>query len=752
MAINEERSYTEYNVEVPTTDFPIGFDILDDGLDVVAVTLNDVDPTTLGYTVIQVNNTTYRFAPAVQSGVVRLTRITDIDQMAHVFTEGAIFISENMDGNFKQIRHAQQEVRDSFSKLATDTYAVIDGLDEALELAQDAAQDAQAAADTVNAFIVDGKIVTAKVLDASGKTQQEINNLYNRNGTPYFRTIFEFMPKSVVDDVFGAKVLDHAPYLQAALDAVGVGGRLWIPLTAAAYLNIGQTIQITSSHKSIHIIGSRGTASRGSSYTTFRHFGETEHDMFYQYRTWGVIFEDCSFDGLDKSDRLMTLIAEAGSDPAKVMHRFNFIRCGFDSAKDKLVQIGDGGNEDIAEVNFESCHFASISATEPLASAGIYIDAPQGYSINFNTCFFIRNVNMPRMFHIRSGNVTMSAVTFDGAAGSTDIYLDPYTGALMPQVTVTNGESQSGTFLDTVSGVGLFPDRNVVLINVRHRADNGQESPVSINWDLGHQSQLIHVGCNFHCINVGANAASVVELAPTWTRRGGSLYKITGYTGNTSVVTGLNGYNITEANRTIKGGMRVGDNFLSVCPSNANNDPSLFVGNKIDGDFWINNKGDLTKALPNIYRYQADGSKIAISDSAVYAKYTRTVVANASKYNYILDFPIVPQLGAIYEVRWNILADNANSIYESGVMNVAIVAKGSNTYVRKQDISLFQELTPILTTAAAMRLTSSGAESASASASQTALNLFTLRIKFLNAIDNVADGTSLRCSIKRVGF
>jgi len=150
MAINEERSYTEYNVEVPTTDFPIGFDILDDGIDVVAVTLNDVDPTTLGYTVIQVNNTTYRFAPAVPSGVVRLTRITDIDQMAHVFTEGAIFISENMDGNFKQIRHAQQEVRDEFNKLSTDTNEIIDTLQVVGEAAQDAAAAAEAAAELAN--------------------------------------------------------------------------------------------------------------------------------------------------------------------------------------------------------------------------------------------------------------------------------------------------------------------------------------------------------------------------------------------------------------------------------------------------------------------------------------------------------------------------------------------------------------------------------------------------------------------------
>lgn len=150
MAINEERSYTEYNVEVPTTDFPIGFDILDDGIDVVAVTLNDVDPTTLGYTVTQVNSTTYRFAPAVPSGVVRLTRITDIDQMVHVFTEGAIFVSENMDNNFKQIRHAQQEVRDGFNKLSTDTNEIIDTLQVVGEAAQDAAAAAEAAAELAN--------------------------------------------------------------------------------------------------------------------------------------------------------------------------------------------------------------------------------------------------------------------------------------------------------------------------------------------------------------------------------------------------------------------------------------------------------------------------------------------------------------------------------------------------------------------------------------------------------------------------
>lgn len=150
--INEERSYTEYNVKVPTTDFPIGFDILDDGIDVVAVTLNDVDPTTLGYTVTQVNSTTYRFAPTVPSGVVRLTRITDIDQMAHVFTEGAIFLSANMDGNFKQIRHAQQEVRDEFSKLRADIGFT--NLEETIEAVGQIYQGAVLADDSIKEQVI----------------------------------------------------------------------------------------------------------------------------------------------------------------------------------------------------------------------------------------------------------------------------------------------------------------------------------------------------------------------------------------------------------------------------------------------------------------------------------------------------------------------------------------------------------------------------------------------------------------------
>lgn len=163
--INKERSYTEYNVKVPTTDFPIGFDILDDGIDVVAVTLNDVDPTTLGYTVIQVNSTTYRFAPAVPSGVVRLTRITDIDRMAHVFTEGATFISGNMDDNFKQLRHSQQEVQDNFSSLAASTSMRLGTFSDRV--------------DNLNSEFISTRGVVSNLVTISANTVNTANNAFN---------------------------------------------------------------------------------------------------------------------------------------------------------------------------------------------------------------------------------------------------------------------------------------------------------------------------------------------------------------------------------------------------------------------------------------------------------------------------------------------------------------------------------------------------------------------------------------------
>ena len=190
--MNELKSYTEYAVSTPTADFVIGFDF-NYGEDAVNVTVDDVPASAAGYTVVYLNETTIRLSPSVPSGVVRLQRETDIDQTDHAYRAGAKFIAQTMDENFEQLRHSQQEVRDGFSKLSTDTHEIIEGLDVALELAQDAAQDAQdaaliaqGAADTVNTIIVGGKVGASNVLDASGETQQQVN--YNGGSKWHTRT------------------------------------------------------------------------------------------------------------------------------------------------------------------------------------------------------------------------------------------------------------------------------------------------------------------------------------------------------------------------------------------------------------------------------------------------------------------------------------------------------------------------------------------------------------------------------------
>lgn len=197
--MNELKSYTEYAVSTPTADFVIGFDF-NYGEDAVNVTVNDVPAAEAGYTVVYLNETTMRLSPSVPSGVVRLQRETDIDQSDHAYRAGAKFIAQTMDENFEQLRHSQQEVRDGFSKLSDDTYEIIDTLQEVGQSAQDAADAAEVAAGLANdaAAQVNDKVSyedfnskphnamldrdaasahpTRSILDASGATQQDIND------------------------------------------------------------------------------------------------------------------------------------------------------------------------------------------------------------------------------------------------------------------------------------------------------------------------------------------------------------------------------------------------------------------------------------------------------------------------------------------------------------------------------------------------------------------------------------------------
>lgn len=148
-SINELKSYTEYNVSTPTSVFTIGFQY-EYNVDHVNVYVNGVEATAAGYTIAHDSHGTISLTPAVPSGIVRVSRETDIDTSAHTFSAGAKFTAGNMGENFQQIRHAQQEVRDGFSKLSTDTYEIIDTLQDVGQAAQDAADAAEQAAQTAN--------------------------------------------------------------------------------------------------------------------------------------------------------------------------------------------------------------------------------------------------------------------------------------------------------------------------------------------------------------------------------------------------------------------------------------------------------------------------------------------------------------------------------------------------------------------------------------------------------------------------
>ena len=173
--MNILRSFTETVVTTPTELFPISFEY-DEKYDAVHVFLNDVAVEDLGYTVSQVNAVTLKVEPAIPEGTVRIERETDIDKMKYIFDAGALFIDQNVDADFKQIVHAQQEVRDGFIKLRGDVLPLVHGLQEALQQAQEASEAAQEAANAAE----EAAQVTrsaSQVFDESGLSQQEINNL-----------------------------------------------------------------------------------------------------------------------------------------------------------------------------------------------------------------------------------------------------------------------------------------------------------------------------------------------------------------------------------------------------------------------------------------------------------------------------------------------------------------------------------------------------------------------------------------------
>lgn len=176
--INTERSFTEYVLTEPTSDFVISFDRIGGATDEVVLLVNGTPITELvDYTAQQINFNTWRTTPALPTGtVVRLVRTTDLDDMMYKFTAGAKFIAKNVDTNFQQLQHSQQEVRDNFSSLEARTSMRldsfldrVDNLNSEFLSTQDVVSDlVTISADTVNT--ANTALSTANAIDAKAST------------------------------------------------------------------------------------------------------------------------------------------------------------------------------------------------------------------------------------------------------------------------------------------------------------------------------------------------------------------------------------------------------------------------------------------------------------------------------------------------------------------------------------------------------------------------------------------------------
>lgn len=223
--INAKRSYTEYIVDTATSEFALGFqDYNRDNKDVVHTTIDDKDPTTLGYTVTRISPTVIKLDPAVPvttpPHIVRLQRETNIDESFHKFSDGAQWNAQSMDENFAQVRHSQQESRDGYIKLRDEVVPLVDGLEEALATASEAAKAAQEAAEAAEEAAQETRLAE-KVIDKSGLTQQQINDAW------------------LTVENFGAKgdgVTDDSAAFQAYCDSPLTGANIRLANRRAVYV------------------------------------------------------------------------------------------------------------------------------------------------------------------------------------------------------------------------------------------------------------------------------------------------------------------------------------------------------------------------------------------------------------------------------------------------------------------------------------------------------------------------------------
>ena len=231
--INELKSYTEYNVNAPTSVFTIGFEYTHN-VDHINVYVDGVPAATAGYTVNHDTHGTLELNPAVLSGIVLLQRETNIDSTRHEFSAGAKFLASTMDENFEQIRYAQQEVRDGFRALANDLAGQIFNAEVAAAVsAAEAAASASSALNYANAASA-STISAASSASTSSAVLSQVTTTAN-----------SLAPSISVYSGNGTNKIFTLPYAitNKALIDVYIGG---VYQQAATYTIVGQTLTFTN--------------------------------------------------------------------------------------------------------------------------------------------------------------------------------------------------------------------------------------------------------------------------------------------------------------------------------------------------------------------------------------------------------------------------------------------------------------------------------------------------------------------------
>lgn len=539
MAINQKQSYSEYTVSTPQGDFAIGFEDYNEGeKDHIKVTVDGEDAASQGYTVLRKNALTIAMEPFVPSGIVRLTRETNIDNTFYKFTAGAIFDAANVDANFLQILHSQQEVRDRQSYVEGRVLPLVNGLEEALAAADAASHAAQEAADAAASAAAQTQYYLryysptitypkgARIMLANGDTV--ISTVDGNTTDPNVSMTKWVYSKYTIENVkfWGAKgdgVTDDAPAFQACIDAAIArkSKRIFIPFDNSERYRFGSTVNIPASGFTLK--GNRTPSYHLNTEGVGYIFGDATVTALFNYGVGGNY----------PSNQLL-VSGLAGNGLWDAPRTQNFIR---------MNQNNNGPHRGVLFTDTSAQGFNNVFHIEPtnttfIGAATVVLESGCCFTGNENTAYSTSRVFGFAMNSIQSEAGGRVSGKFDGGVSFRDNMLEGQSNPIdinsnQPSLIVENNyfEGISGDFITRLRGTNgnaLFTERPNYISSVNATDIHRLSSTVRL-----HAPYRFNQRSDRHSLYsfIGTNLAY------------GSLFDGAGYVGVTDIPTdGLRGF------------------------------------------------------------------------------------------------------------------------------------------------------------------------------------------------------------------